>query len=137
MNVKGATLTSGSNTIAALTTAHATTSGTSQFGLCTYESTGTTITPNANYNGVDGVGGTSCTANAGLTQSAGTGSTGGDGGAAFYFGAAAQGTYGDTIASCTAGSTATGKVAFIGNVSVTQPAGIYTTNLAFIATGTY
>jgi hypothetical protein len=136
VNVKGPTLTSGSNTIAADTSAVVSSSGTSQFGLCNYESSGSNLSYTTNtYNGNGGAApGALCS---GTSQTAGTGSTGGDNSAKFYFGAAAQGTYGDTIANDAAGSTSTGTVAFIGNVSTTQTSGIYTTTLIFIATGTY
>ncbi len=137
VNIKGPTLTSGANTIAAITT-NATTSvsGTSQFGLCDYESAGTHLDFTGNkYNGNNGgAAGALCS---GTTQTAGTGSTGGDNSALFFFDTAAQGTYGDTIGTASAGASSTGDVAFLGNVSVTQTAGIYTAPLIFIATGTY
>ncbi len=137
VNIKGPTLTSGANTIAAITT-NATTSvaGTSQFGLCDYESAGANLDFTGNkYNGNNGgAAGALCS---GTTQTAGTGSTGGDNSALFFFDTAAQGTYGDTIGTASAGPTSTGTVAFLGNVSVTQTAGIYTAPLIFIATGTY
>ncbi|HSW79395.1 MAG TPA: hypothetical protein VLG47_01325, partial [Candidatus Saccharimonadales bacterium] len=56
VNVKGNTLTDPvtSSTIAAINAGGAaavSTPGTSQFGLCTYEATGTNLTPNSNYDG--------------------------------------------------------------------------------------
>jgi hypothetical protein len=140
IRLEGNTLTSGSNSIAAACTgtcpgATPTTSvpGTSQFGLCTYDSAGAaTITAASTYNG--GAAGL-CQ---GTTQTSGTGTTGGDNGASFGLNTAlTSGTYGDTLASVVAGAQATGTLVFLGNISVTQPAGIYSTTLTFIATGTY
>ncbi|HSW80570.1 MAG TPA: hypothetical protein VLG47_07375, partial [Candidatus Saccharimonadales bacterium] len=108
------------------------TPGTSQFGLCTYEATGTNLTPNSNYDGSNA--GPTC---ASTTQTAGTGGTGGDGSSKFAFRTQAQSTFGDTIASEAAGTTSQGVIAFLGNVSTSQTAGIYSSNLIFIATGTY
>jgi hypothetical protein len=71
INMKGTTLTSGSNTIAAMgATAIASAAGTSQFGLCSYESAGSNITIDSPYND------SHCST---TTQTAGTGSTGGIG----------------------------------------------------------
>jgi hypothetical protein len=129
--VKGGLLTSGSNTIPALTTAATYTAGTSEFGICTYRAGGgTNLTP---YTGTTLYsGGTS-----GLCSGATTGvST--DHGAYFYYGTTAiSGTYGDEIASEIAGTSTTGNVAMMAGVSNTQVAGIYTTTLTFIAVGTY
>jgi hypothetical protein len=110
-------------------TAATSTAGTDQFGMCTYESSGSTLSfPNNTYNSG---------ACSGTTQTAGTGSTGGDNGAAFGFNTANTGsTYGDEIASATAGASV-GVMVFLANVAITQVAGIYTTVLDFIATGTY
>jgi hypothetical protein len=73
------------------------------------------------------------------SQSSGTGTTGGAGTATFGFNVASvSGSTGDTLATFpSAGSFATGDVAFLGNISSTTPAGIYRTTLNFIATGTY
>jgi hypothetical protein len=96
--------------------------------MCNYESSGTAITPVANYN-------TNCST---TTQTAGTGSTGGVGTSNFYFPTATtSSTYGDVISNAAAGASSTGIVAFLGNISLTQQAGIYTTALKFIATGTF
>ena len=127
IRVQGSTLTAGSFTIPGMTTATTSSAGTSQFGMCTYESSGSAITPVANYN-------TNCSS---TTQTAGTGSTGGAGTSNFYFPAATSTTYGDVIANVVAGASSTGIVAFLGNISLTQQAGIYTTALKFIATGTF
>ncbi len=137
VNVKGNTLTDPitAATIAAINAGGAaavSTPGTSQFGLCTYEATGTNLTPNSNYDGSNA--GPTC---ASTTQTAGTGSTGGDGSSKFAFRTQAQSTFGDTIASEAAGTTSQGVIAFLGNVSTSQTAGIYSSNLIFIATGTY
>jgi hypothetical protein len=128
--VKGGLLTSGSNTIPALTTAATYTAGTSEFGICTWESSGTNLTP---YTGTTLYsGGTS-----GLCSGATTGS-GTDHAALYYFGTnAISGTYGDEIANEVAGTTSTGTIPMMAGVSNTQVAGIYTTTLTFIAVGTY
>lgn len=129
VRVKGPTLTSGANTIAALSstpTAYA--ANTSQFGICTYQSAGTNLAITANYNGTNG--GNNCT---NTTQGAS-----GDGSAKFYYGTnALSGTYGDSIATESAGTSSTGIVAMLGASSTTQIAGVYVTALIFIATGTY
>jgi hypothetical protein len=126
VKVKGATLTSGANTIAAITGSPALyASNTSQFGICTYESTGANLSPAANYVGTNG--GNNCT---NTTQGAG-----GDGSSKFFYGA--TGATADTISNATAGPSSTGIVAILGGTSTTQVAGIYTATLIFIATGTY
>lgn len=127
VRVQGSTLTAGSFTIPGITPAATSSSSTSQFGMCNYESSGTALTPVSNYN-------TNCST---TTQTAGTGSTGGVGTSNFYFPAAASTTYGDTIANVVAGASSTATVAFVGNISLTQQAGVYTTSLKFIATGTF
>jgi hypothetical protein len=132
----GPTLTSGSNTIAAIgAVATASSTGNSQFGLCSWESTETTMVLNITspYNGAN------CST---VTQSAGTITTGGLGsGALFAFDTTqTTTTYGATLATASVGSSAgsaTGIIAFLGNTSVTQPAGLYTTTLTFVATATY
>lgn len=140
IRMKGGTLTSGSNTITATGSTPATSSaGSSQFGLCTYEASGSTIST-ASYTTYNGTGtgtpGTTCQTQ--TSQTAGTASTGGAGTAKFGFNTTAtSSTYGDQLAQVSAGATATGVIAFLGNISVTQQAGIYTTTLTFIATGTY
>lgn len=134
VNVKGNTLTSGANTIAALSTAHVYTAGSSQFGLCDYESAGSTLDVSTNvYNGNNGSApGTLCS---GTTQGQASGN---DHAALFYLGSnATSGTYGDTIATDSSGGTATGNVVFMGSTSTSQTAGIYTTSMMFIATGTF
>lgn len=133
VTVKGATLTSGSGaTITAIGSTAATSSaGSSQFGICTYEGTGS----NLGFSGYTTYNSSNCS---GTTQTAGYGSTGGNGTAAFGFNTTnTTSTYGDSIAKETAGSNSTGIVAMIGNISASQTAGIYTTTLTFIATGTY
>lgn len=138
----GPVLTSGSNTIessslsgtgSVAATAYASTADAPQFGLCTYAVSGTTanLTAATTYNG-----GTNCNT---VTQTAGFGSVGGNGSATFGFNIASASTYyGDTLATFpSAGGYATGDVAFLGNIANTTIAGIYTTTLKFIATGTY
>jgi hypothetical protein len=130
VRIKGTTLTSGANTIAALTSAGTYTSNTSQFGICDYESAGANLTPYTGTTLYSGGTGGKCS---GTTQG-----TSGDNGASFYFNTAnTTSTYGDEIASATAGPSSTAIVPILGATSTTQVAGIYTTNLTFIATGTF
>jgi hypothetical protein len=136
----GTVPTSGSNVIesstnsgmgATASTAYASTSGSPQFGLCTWSAGGTTanLTPASPYNNG------SCS---GTLESAGTGTPGGDNSASFGFNIANTGsTYGDTLANAVAGNYAEGEIAFLGNISNTTVAGIYSTTLTFIATGSY
>ncbi len=136
VNLKGDTLTSGANTIAGLTTFAQSAAGTDQFGLCTYESAGSGLSIDTAYDG-DNVG-TNAAACTGTTQTAGTGSTGGANSAYFNLNPTnTNSTYGQTIATKAAGTYSTGTIAFLGNVSNSAVAGIYTTTLTFIATGTY
>jgi hypothetical protein len=127
---KATTLTSGGNQIASIgSSATASSTGTSQFGLCTYRSSGSLLAAIAPYDNAN------CNT---VSQTAGTGSTGGNGTAQFALDTtAAATTYGDDLASTSAGSSNTGVVPFIGNVSATQAAGIYTSTFNFIATATY
>lgn len=139
IRLKGVTLTSGSNTIDAIGgTPVASAATTEQFGFCTYQSAGSGLTADPVYDG-DSVGSNpaDCT---GTTQSAGTGTTGGAGTTDFAYDTSGSGTtstYGDDIASKIAGDYSTGTMVFIGNISNTTEAGIYTTTLTFVATGTY
>lgn len=137
IRAKGATLTSGSFTIDAFGgTANTSTPGSEEFGFCTYQVSGTGMTIDTLYDGDSG--GNTSTACSGTTDTAGTGSTGGDNSAAFAFEVAnLTSTYGDDIATKPAGGFSTGKVVFAGNISNTTEAGIYTSTLTFIATGTY
>jgi hypothetical protein len=111
---------------------YSSTTGSPQFGLCTYAVSGTTanLTPATTYSG-----GT-CSS---VTQSSGSGTTGGIGTAQFGFNITnANGANGDTLATFpNAGSYATGVIAFLGNISYTTVAGVYSTTLTFIATSTY
>jgi len=126
VKVKGATLTSGANTIAALTGSPAVyASNTSQFGICTYESSGSNLTPTANYIGTNG--GNSCTS---TTQGAS-----GDGSSKFKY--CATSTTAETIDNATSRPSSTGIVSMQDATSTTQVAGVYTATLIFIATGTY
>jgi hypothetical protein len=130
IRLKGTTLKSGSFDIAAIgATAASSTAGSEQFGFCTWQIVGATLTISTPYDNA------SCNS---TTQTAGTGSTGGEGTAQFAFDETnTNTTYGQTIASATAGDFSTGELAFIGNIANTTEAGIYTTTLTFIATGTY
>lgn len=130
VRLKGALPTSGVNTLTSIgTTATASSAGTTQFGLCTWQSAGSGLTPQAPYNHA------SCNT---TTTTAGTGSTGGNGSAQFAFDTTpAASSYGDDLALKAAGASSTGKIAFIGNIAVTQPAGVYLSTYTLIATGTY
>lgn len=130
------TLTSGGNTITAIGgTKTASAPNSEQFGLCGYRDTGDTLlTFDTLYNG-DAGGGVDCED---TTQTAGTGTPGGDGGALFALDTTqAATTYGDDLATMAAGNEETGILAFMGNISPTTEAGIYTSVFTFIATGTY
>jgi hypothetical protein len=137
IRVKGDTLKSGSFSINAIGgTATASSPGSEQFGFCTYQSTGSGLVPDNLYDGDSA--GTTSTACTGTTQSAGTASTGGDNSAAFAFDTTnTNTTYGQTFATKPAGNTSQGTIAFVGNISNTTEAAIYTTTLTFVATGTY
>ena len=119
------------------------TAGTSQFGLCTWAANGTTanLTPVAPYSSAN------CSTTSQTAGPTGSGLSTGAGTAAFGFDIAnaanvsnhalnAYG-YGSELATETAGAFASGQIAFIGNISSTNVAGIYTTTLTFIATGSY
>ena len=136
INIKGGTLTNGGSTITATGTGALSVNGQNQFGMCTYESSGSNLTPNANYNGTAATGSACSAGNS--SQSANTGTPGGAGTVGWAFNTAnTTGTFGDTIASATAGAQSTGTLCFLANVSATTTAGIYTTILTFIATGKY
>lgn len=131
IRMKGDTLKAGSFDITAIGAAAASTNpGNEQFGFCTYASSGAgTLTPTAPYNNAN------CNT---TTQTAGTGSTGGSGTAQFAFDTTnINTTYGQSIATKNPGTSSTGIIAFIGNISNTTEAAIYTTTLTFVATGTY
>jgi hypothetical protein len=139
IRLKGATLTSGSNTIDANLTPAASSAGTEQFGVCVYQSAGSGMLIDTLYDGdLAGATSTACT---GTAQSAGTGTTGGGNSADFVFdtnGTDGTGSlYGDTLANKPAGDYSTATIAMLGNISNTTEAGIYTSTLTFIATGTY
>jgi hypothetical protein len=131
--------TSGSNTLASIdddgVAGSTSLAGTTQFGLCAYRVSGTNLSFVAPYNNGAADGGAACL---GTTDTAGTGATGGSNGAAFAFDTtAAASLYGDDLATVAAGNTAVGRIAYVGNVSTTQAAGIYANTFNFIATGTY
>ncbi len=145
IRMKGTTLMSGAFDITAngvgTQSGAASSPGTEQFGICTYRATASDpgLIPDTVYDG-DNAGNTS-TACSGTTNTAGTGSTGGDNSAYFAFDDnSTDGTtslYGDVIATKSAGDFSAGTLAMLGNVAYTTEAGIYTTALTFIATGTY
>lgn len=133
---KGSTLESGGNSITPVgaTPATMTTGGVEQFGFCVYQSAGSGMTIDSVY---DGGAGAEC---AGTTHTAGNGSPAplGDNGAEFAFDdTSAATTYGDIIATKPAGDYSTGVIVLGSNISNSTEAGIYTTVLTFIATGTY
>lgn len=134
IRVKGPTLTTGGFTIDGMAAEAASSAASEQFGMCTYMSGGAAgLTPDTDYDGING--GNDCSD---TTQTAGTGLTGGDGGSFFFFDPTLTNTtYGDVFANKTAGDTSNGVIAFIGNIANTTEAGVYTTTLTFIATGTY
>jgi hypothetical protein len=134
VRLKGNTLKSGAISLAATGTGTTSVPGTSQFGMCNYVLSGSNLSINATYNGG---GGTNCS---GTTQSAGTNNpvVGYANGATFAFNTTNTiSTFGDQIATEAFGTQSTGDLVFIGNTSATQTAGIYTTVLTFIATGTF
>jgi hypothetical protein len=132
VRAKGATLTSGSFTVDAFGAPNTSTPGSEEFGFCAYQSAGAGMTIDADY---DGGAGAECS---GTTQSAGTGTPGGDNSAEFAFVTAGlSSTYGDDVATKPAGSYSTGIIVFAGNISNTTEAGIYTSTMTFIATGSY
>lgn len=115
------TLTSGANTIDAIgASCTGGSTGTEQFGFRVDDSGSSAITASAPYN---------CAAGSyGFDTSALAVGTGGAG----------DTTFGDVIAT-TAGATATdtADVEFVGNISNTTEAGIYTSTMTFTATGTF
>jgi hypothetical protein len=135
ITLHGATLTAGSNSIAALSTPTASVPGTSQFGICTYTTSGSSLVPFGDYDGNAGSGGTACQ---NVAQSSGNSAPGSGGGVLWYFNQAnTTSTYGDEIASMTPDTTNTGVIALMANISTSQQAGIYSTSLILVATGTY
>ncbi len=109
--------------------------GSEQFGFCSYLEAGTAA-------GLTFVGPyDDATCEAQTSQTAGTNVTGGAGTATFGFDNnntdGTTSTYGDDFAQKTPGTFSTGRLVFVGNISVTTEPGIYTTTLTFIATGTY
>ncbi|HTE22651.1 MAG TPA: hypothetical protein VK674_06445 [Candidatus Limnocylindria bacterium] len=120
--------------------------GTEQFGLCTFRDTGggnVGLSPVDGYDGDGNTSGVNTTACSATTHTAQTATTGGDNGATFAFDGSATAetgatsTYGAQIATKTAGDWSTGIIALMGNIAYTTEAGVYSTTLTFIATGTY
>jgi hypothetical protein len=127
----GTTLKNGTFSITQISGSPATSStGTAQFGICTYTVTAGsgTLTPVANYNGVTAG---KC---AGTTDGAS-----GDNGASFYLGTSVTSGsgFGDPIATINAGTTGTGEIAFLANIPVTQQPGLYTATEQLVADGTF
>lgn len=140
IRAKGSTLTSGGNTIDAIgagTAEAASTPGTEQFGFCTFQSDGTGLVIDADYDGFDSVTpGTDDCADATHSSGGAPGGTGVD--VQFTFITAnLSSTYGDAIATKPAGQQSTGRLAFLGNIATVTEPGIYTSILTFIATGNY
>jgi hypothetical protein len=138
--LKGATLTSGGNTIpAATSTPLLYTSGADFFGLCSYNtstSVGSAPTVTTSYIGTSNSGTCSGT----VTDTGGTLVTTSLGSpyATFGFNSAnTTSTYGDQLSSIAAPGASINQVVLAAGVSVTQASGIYTTTLQLIATGTY
>lgn len=157
IQLTGDTLTSGSNTIQASSCSGVSTAvcpggasnsagsviASNQYGLCTWEVSGTTITPAVTYNG-----GGNCNVTQQTAGPSGSGSAYGDCNSnrtvcstfGLNLNAAGNGINspnGDVIAVVTPGDTATGEIAFMANISRIAPAGIYQSSLTFIATGTF
>jgi hypothetical protein len=133
--LKGGTLTSGTPTISAIGGTAATSNpGNEQYGICLWQSTGSGLTIAAPYDNS----GTPGNCDTQTTQTAGTGSTGGAGTAEFALDTTATtSTSGDLIATKPAGNSSTATMPMIGNIAFATEAGIYTTTLTFVATGTY
>jgi hypothetical protein len=142
VRLKGYTLATGpngtGNTITPNVAANASSPGNEQFGLCVDPDGASGLSIDTVYDGDptdnDFV---ECAA---TTNTAGSGNTGGAGTAEFAFDDTGTGTtslYGDSLATKIAGDYSTGKISFIGNISNSTEAGIYTTILTFIATGVY
>ncbi|HTE57736.1 MAG TPA: hypothetical protein VK694_03245 [Verrucomicrobiae bacterium] len=136
IRIKGDTLKTGSFDIAPFGAAAASSAAnTEQFGFCTYRDAGggaAGLTATTPYDSAP------CSS---TTQTAGTASTGGVGTAQFAFDTngtdGTMSTYGDPFASKPAGDFSTGVIVLAANIANTTEAGIYTTVLTFIATGTY
>lgn len=155
IRAKGNTLTSGSFTIDPVgggtveaegnDVAAQTAAAIEQFGFCSYQEPGGSggLSVDTEYDGQAAAGTDNC---ADTFQSAGTSTpsiraddvapTPQDVNFAFIT-AELGSTYGSRIATKAAGAFDTGTLAFIGNINNTTEAGIYTTVLTFIATGTY
>jgi hypothetical protein len=116
---------------AAAATAYASNLGNEQFGFCAYQSAAgsSNLAFSAPYNNG------ACNS---TSQTSGGASVGGEGTANFGFDrTAAASANGSTVATKPAGTASTATLTFIGNISNTTEAGIYQTDLTYIATGTY
>jgi hypothetical protein len=129
----GHTLTSGGNSITAIGgTAVASALGTEQYGMCVATSGGS-VTAVAPYKGVEGGSGACADDLTTGTYNQATTFT------RFAFDTAAtQTTFGDDLASSsTASSVTVGTLNFLANIGITTEAGIYTNDIALIATSTF
>jgi hypothetical protein len=138
--LEGPTLTSGSNTIpAAGSTAflYATPSTNIDFfGVCTYNTSGETLTVPTLYQGTSNGG--NCNTTVTDTGSTGVLTSLGSPYATFGFNLTnTTSTYGDLLATLVTPGLTVDQLALAAGVNVTQPSGIYTTTLQLIATGTY
>lgn len=151
VRAKGATLTSGAFTVDPIGAGTAETDGDDdgnieQFGFCNYEFAGTGLSIDADYDGDNGTNtcldtfqtsGQDCTGILDPTSpSCATANAANDVNFAFLTSELTS-TYGSLIATKAPGAYSTGTLAFLGNIDNTTQAGIYTTTLTFIATGTY
>jgi hypothetical protein len=131
--MKGTTLKSGSNYIApvASETAFNTGHGSEQFGICLWESSGSGLTPAAAFNGAVAAATTECSSiGAGGVDAIGATSL-------LNFGVADDTATSQTIATKLAGDASEATIAMAANIANSTEAGVYQTNLMFIATGTY
>src|SRR5581483_7753190 len=128
----GATLTSGSNTVSAMTSATTSVRGTSQFGLDLVTNDGTAYTNAPNVTGSANINPSS-----GGTHQGKVG-TGYDTAGTFKFT-----TSGDTVASSNFGGSSAPSdsqiytVSYIVNANGAQPVGTYTTTLTYVCTATF
>jgi hypothetical protein len=124
--MKGDTLESGGYSITSTDTGAVSNDNTEQFGMCLWQSTGSGLTVEAPYD--DSVDCAAAPHGINAVEPAAT----------FAFVTAqTTGVAGDHIATKEAGTTSVANLAFLGNIDYGTEAGIYSTNLTFIATGTF
>ncbi|HET6863644.1 MAG TPA: hypothetical protein VFH37_00355 [Candidatus Saccharimonadales bacterium] len=126
-----ATPTASANTITAIGSTEATkTTGTEQFGMCVNAITGTTAQSPYDDNGT----GNNCSTGIATGTYAGTSKFGFDDTAA----TGTNSSTGDTVlTSAGAVNSASSQFAFLGDITATTEAGLYTTTLNLVATGTF